>query len=244
MATVLAAVLFGALALSPAKPAAAGGPTISGFVYQDLNNNGVKDAGEPGIPGVTLTLQGTEESTAGETDTTTTDADGAYSFRVGVEVCCLFSVTETQPAGFADGLDSAGLQECDPTVGNDVISDIDIDCGSYGGINFGELPLPTSTPTATETSRKLKTHTPTATPTATVTPTATPTPPATPKPSPTSPGGGAAGRSVQAPDTGTGAGTSGRDMTPVGALFAALALLVSGGAIAGRSAWQRVRNRR
>ncbi|MBK9151777.1 MAG: hypothetical protein IPM26_12630 [Saprospiraceae bacterium] len=33
--------------------------TIGDFVWDDKNANGVQDAGEPGIPGLTVTLSGT-----------------------------------------------------------------------------------------------------------------------------------------------------------------------------------------
>jgi hypothetical protein len=48
--------------------------TISGFTYVDANKNGVRDSGEAGIGGVTVTLSG------GATATATTAADGSYSF--------------------------------------------------------------------------------------------------------------------------------------------------------------------
>jgi uncharacterized protein (DUF2141 family) len=48
--------------------------TISGFTYVDANKNGVRDSGETGIGGVTVTLSG------GASATTTTAADGSYSF--------------------------------------------------------------------------------------------------------------------------------------------------------------------
>jgi SdrD B-like domain/Secretion system C-terminal sorting domain len=59
---------------------------IGDFVWNDLNNNGIQDAGEPGIPGVTMTLynvgadgiQGNGDD--GPTLTTTTDANGYYVF--------------------------------------------------------------------------------------------------------------------------------------------------------------------
>src|SRR5207237_1107011 len=54
--------------------------TIGDFVWNDLNGNGVQDAGEPGIAGVTLTLTGTTGAGASVTDTTTTNASGAYHF--------------------------------------------------------------------------------------------------------------------------------------------------------------------
>jgi uncharacterized protein (DUF2141 family) len=48
--------------------------TISGFTYVDANKNGVRDSGEAGIGGVTVTLSGGASATA------TTAADGSYSF--------------------------------------------------------------------------------------------------------------------------------------------------------------------
>ena len=234
MAAVLAIMLGGVLAFSSASPASAvlAGGSISGFVYQDTNNNGVKDAGEPGISGVTVTLSGDEDAV------TTTDANGSYTFVLNLSnEGCEYTVTETQPAGFADGIDTVG--NWGGTLGNDTISlCIDADDVAFG-YNFGELPL--ETPTA---QRKLKTHTPTATPTAPPS-TATPTPAlatSTPQPSATKPGAGAGGV-VRAPDTGLG-GSGGRDTTTTGIVFAALALLVAGGAVAGRGVWQRTRRQR
>ncbi len=46
--------------------------SISGFVFHDLNNNGVKDSGEAGIDGVPLSL--------GNNVNATSDSNGAYSF--------------------------------------------------------------------------------------------------------------------------------------------------------------------
>src|SRR5439155_11155437 len=55
---------------------------LSGFVYFDVNNNGVKDASEIALVGITITLTGT--ATAGSTTsvnlTTKTAEDGSYKF--------------------------------------------------------------------------------------------------------------------------------------------------------------------
>ena len=48
--------------------------TSSGFVYEDLNQNGIKEAGEPGVSGVTLAAQNTGQSTF-------TDNNGYYEFQ-------------------------------------------------------------------------------------------------------------------------------------------------------------------
>ncbi|MFA4873373.1 MAG: SdrD B-like domain-containing protein [Patescibacteria group bacterium] len=47
--------------------------TLSGFKYEDMNANGMRDANEPGLAGWTITL-----NPGGQT--TTTDADGLYQF--------------------------------------------------------------------------------------------------------------------------------------------------------------------
>lgn len=54
----------------------AGTAVIGDFVWNDLNGNNVQDAGEPGIPGVKVTLTFPDNTT----QTTTTDANGAYHF--------------------------------------------------------------------------------------------------------------------------------------------------------------------
>ena len=79
--------------------------SITGLVYVDANNDG-SPAGDTGIPGATVTLMGTDDLGNPVTLTTTTAADGTYSFsnlRPGT-----YKVTETQPVGYLDGKDSAG----------------------------------------------------------------------------------------------------------------------------------------
>ena len=81
--------------------------TISGTVYSDLNDNGTQDTGENGIAGVSLTLTGTDSLGAAVTLTTTTDANGDYSFANLARG--VYTVTETQPAGFRDGQENCGI---------------------------------------------------------------------------------------------------------------------------------------
>jgi SdrD B-like domain len=50
---------------------------IGNYVFKDLNGNGIQNPGEPGIPGVELTLLDGVGNPAG---TTTTDSTGFYSF--------------------------------------------------------------------------------------------------------------------------------------------------------------------
>ncbi len=116
---------------------------ITGFVYVDANDNGVKDAGEAPIPGVTLTLTGT--TTAGQrvTFTTTTGPDGSYTF-LNLEPG-KYTVSETQPVGYLPGKNAVGTVNgvvngtlSFPT--HDVLANIMLapgDCGQ--NYNFGEL---------------------------------------------------------------------------------------------------------
>ena len=112
---------------------------ISGFVYVDAGDDGVKGAGEVGIGGVTVKLTGFDNLGAPVTATATTNAQGFYEFlglRPGT-----YTVTETQPGGFNDGKDTAGTPG-DGVAGNDVISNITLTSGENSqNNNFGELPV-------------------------------------------------------------------------------------------------------
>lgn len=80
------------------------GITISGIVFEDTNNNGQRDAGEPGIPGVPVMV---ESSTYD--DMTLTNGSGNYSLITG-------------PGNSnvrIDYLDSAGFTPSAKDVGND-----------------------------------------------------------------------------------------------------------------------------
>ena len=54
--------------------------TIGDFVWNDVNANGIQNAGEAGINGVTLTLSGTDGTGQSVTDHATTSGNGAYLF--------------------------------------------------------------------------------------------------------------------------------------------------------------------
>ncbi len=100
--------------------------SLSGCAYVDANNNGVKDLTEHGISGVTITLTCTDSiNNDMVTIVTTTASDGTYSFTNLLPGSC--TVTETQPSGYTDGLDSLG--SAGGTLGNDVISSITLPAG-------------------------------------------------------------------------------------------------------------------
>lgn len=75
-------------------------PTISGVKYEDLNANGKRDPGEPGLSGWTIQLfyNGTHVAT------TTTGSGGAYSFRLNADAMPIgggtYTVKEVSKTGW------------------------------------------------------------------------------------------------------------------------------------------------
>jgi hypothetical protein len=124
--------------LPPAPQPAA----ISGYVYNDVNNNGIKEAGEAPIAGVPVTLTGvdTNGNTIGSI-TVNTDSTGKYTF--GELVAGTYTISEgAVPAPYTiDGKDTLGsLGTTNGTAGNDVLTAIKLNAGDFGtDYNFGEL---------------------------------------------------------------------------------------------------------
>ncbi len=104
-------------------------------MYVDANNDGIKQTAEVGIAGVNLTLTGKDDRGQAVSQTTTTDATGAYLFsglRPGAYV-----LAETQPTGYGNGKDTIGSQG--GTVGADQFT-LTLKAGVQGrNNNFGEL---------------------------------------------------------------------------------------------------------
>ncbi|MBX7214450.1 MAG: choice-of-anchor L domain-containing protein, partial [Thermoflexales bacterium] len=121
--------LFGELAPS----------SLSGYVYVDLDNDGYRAGyGEPGIGGVTITLQGTSSLGDPVLMVTRTNASGAYRFNAIPNGN--YSLLEAQPA-FADGIDRAGYGGAGGVALDDLIVGIGfnhiLNATEY---NFGERP--------------------------------------------------------------------------------------------------------
>jgi uncharacterized repeat protein (TIGR01451 family) len=108
---------------------------VSGYVYIDLNNNGRKERGEPGVRGVLITLRGTDENGQTVFRTTRTSVSGYYGF--GNLLPGHYVISHVQPWWLTPGKDTIGSQ------GGVVASArFVIDLGSgVTGINnlFGEL---------------------------------------------------------------------------------------------------------
>jgi hypothetical protein len=115
---------------------------IGDFVWNDLNKDGIQDAGEPGIPGVTMQLYdpGPDGVPGGGDDvlkaTTTTDASGYYIFP-GLDPAKYF-VVATPPAGYS-------LSPKDVTAGNPGGDSKDSDFGAGAAPYAGKLVSPVKT---------------------------------------------------------------------------------------------------
>ncbi len=113
--------------------------SLSGFVYVDINNDGVKQASESVIANAVVWLSGVDNlGNTIDPISTTTDLTGAYTFQNLLPGT--YTLTEVQPAAFVDGIDTIGTPG--GTVGNDVFSNIVLPAG-YDGVNnnFGERSL-------------------------------------------------------------------------------------------------------
>lgn len=124
-----------------------------GFVYIDIDSDGMLDPGEPGIAQVQVTISGTAFAgtplarplTAIDAPpgglVVTTNASGRWEFPLLPPGT--YSIVETQPAGYVDGLeDDADLVGPPATVGNDVFSNLILTSQvTRGPFNFGEIAI-------------------------------------------------------------------------------------------------------
>jgi uncharacterized delta-60 repeat protein len=93
--------------------------SITGRVFDDSNNDGSFQfaTGELGLPGIIVTLAGTDNSSDSINVSTTTQSDGSFTFS-GI-FAGTYSITIGQPFGFLDGKETAG------NLGGAVNNDID-----------------------------------------------------------------------------------------------------------------------
>lgn len=122
--------------------------TITGFVWEDLDGDGIQDGGELGIDGIAVTLL---DGTNAVVDTTATAGGGLYTFTNVVPGSYRIEVTLPTPpptytfspmdAGGNDNLDS----DIDPLTGRTALlaiasnATIDIDAGMYAFGTIGDL---------------------------------------------------------------------------------------------------------
>jgi len=104
---------------------------LGDFVWEDVDENGQQDAGEPGIEGVKATLTGTSDDGVDVMRMLETDADGMYMFD-GLPPGS-YKVTFGEPDGFDPTLqdvgDDATDSDADPNTG--MTGFYDLDAGEY-----------------------------------------------------------------------------------------------------------------
>ena len=99
--------------------------SISNFVFEDTNSNGIQDDGEPGVPGVVVTVYNADGEEVGST---TTNADGEWI--VGSLPAGDYTVEFTAPDGrvFTEnnvGDDDAVDSDADPVTGRTPVVSLD-----------------------------------------------------------------------------------------------------------------------
>ncbi|OCT13261.1 hypothetical protein A8709_01145 [Paenibacillus pectinilyticus] len=121
--------------------------SLGDIVWDDLNANGVQDAGEPGIPGVTVELY--QAGTATLLDTQTTDAGGRYLFTNLLNTGS-YQVKFIKPAGYKEspvnvGSDDSKDSDRDLTTGLShtislltTVNDLTIGAGFYKLAKLGD----------------------------------------------------------------------------------------------------------
>jgi uncharacterized repeat protein (TIGR01451 family) len=133
--------LFGAI---PVTVAAA--PSLGDYVWYDVNTDGIQDAGEPGIAGVTVNLYDGDDNFVA---TTATDASGYYIFdRLNAGN---YYVEFVPPAGYVvsprdAGTDDAMDSDADPRTGRAIVTTLDPgehdptwDAGMYQLASLGDF---------------------------------------------------------------------------------------------------------
>ncbi len=141
--------------------------SISGMKFNDSNGNGVRDEGDEGLSGWTITLTNPD----GSMESTTTNADGFYMF--SNLSAGNYSIEEVLQPGWVRTFPSVSVRNI-TLLAEENVTDID----------FGNMQSPTPTPTKTPTPTPTPAVPPTTVPPTTVPPTTVP-PTTVPVPTPT-----------------------------------------------------------
>lgn len=114
--------------------------SISGYVYIDVNNNGIKEGSEQILSSITLTLTGTDYHGNAVTITALTDDNGFYNFESLLPSDSNgYSISQQHPVEYIDGLESKGLVIVEDSEQSDVIDNIlMLGNETLENYNFGE----------------------------------------------------------------------------------------------------------
>ena len=120
---------------------------VQGWVFADANKNGMFESGDSGISGQTITLTGNDINGNAVSLTTTTAADGSYTFS-GVPEGNSYTLTQpTQPPSTTNGITTAGSTggiATAPTVAVSTITGLNLSGLNTvsAANNFAEIPVP------------------------------------------------------------------------------------------------------
>jgi subtilisin family serine protease len=146
---------------------------LGGYVWDDYNGDGIRQSGEPGLPGAILTVYAADWEVLA---TAVSGSDGVYfTPYFSVEKCTPCRLVETNPPDY---------YSTTPDEYFYYARDFNVFCHTIYQ-DFGDrsgIPTSTPIPTGTATRTPTRTPTPTATSTGTLIPTDTPTPTNTPTP--------------------------------------------------------------
>jgi hypothetical protein len=105
---------------------------IGGLVYEDLNASGARDAGEPPLPGATVTLTPADPSVIPQTATSA--ADGTFLFQA--LAAGTYGLAQTAPDGFTQTQPATGGYQLTLAAGD---SSLNNNFGDFHGILTGSL---------------------------------------------------------------------------------------------------------
>jgi hypothetical protein len=108
--------------------------SIGGTKYEDLNADGDRDAGEPGLGGRTITLDPGTPSDAGDDSSVTTAGDGSYSFP-GLEPGTVYRVHDEGESGWTCSEPGSPCEYSIPLSSGE--ADASNDFGAYRNVSIG-----------------------------------------------------------------------------------------------------------
>jgi hypothetical protein len=117
------------------------GGAVYGMKFNDLNGNHVKDSGETGISGWTITLSGSSGTT-----TAATGSDGKYSFTN--VTAGTYTVSETAQTGWTQTYPTSSGTHTVSVASGQAVSDVDFGniqsspTQPHGEVDFGDAPSP------------------------------------------------------------------------------------------------------
>jgi hypothetical protein len=133
--------------------------SVGDYVWLDADRDGIQDATEKGIAGVTLSITKSDGSAATDVfgnpvTTTTTDANGKYLF--GNLPAGTYKVTVTPPAGYSATKTGAGTTVTDSSTGAATSADLTTDGAHDPTLDFGfsKASVPTAPPQEATTAPK------------------------------------------------------------------------------------------